>query len=105
MIMNFFTTLLLLTIATLSAADVDPKIWTICNGDNLCTCGNAIDSAVMCTDGSILIQPCYCMYYDQVEKRALVGSCMQTCYYVHSGNAGNYHLSNRAIFSAECDGF
>ena len=80
-----------------SAADVDPtvncKIWTTCNSDNTsCTCGNTIDSAVFCSDGNLLIQPCYCMYYDQALDLAVVGNCMLTCYYVHAGNKGNFHF-------------
>ena len=83
----------LFTVIASSVADedLDEKIWTTCSGNTSCSCGNGIDGVVMCSDGYILIQPCYCMYYDHQEKGALVGNCMQTCYYVHSGNNGNYH--------------
>lgn len=67
-------------------------IWSVCD-KNSCKCGNNLANVVYCSGEDILIQPCYCMYYDQTENRTIVGNCMYTCFYVHSGNKGNYHYS------------
>lgn len=78
---------------TVSATETsERKIWTTCNSNNSCSCGDSLSGVVTCSGENILIQPCYCMYYDQTENITVIGNCMLTCYYIHSGNYGNYHF-------------
>lgn len=76
----------------------DLKVWTTCNVSDVnnswtgetCWCGNDIYNAIQCEADSIMIQPCYCMYYEASENRTIAGNCMMTCF-----NTG--HKSFRSI--------
>ena len=67
-------------------------VWSVCD-ESSCKCGDSLHDVVVCSGENLLIQPCYCMYYDQTENITIVGDCMYTCYYVNSENTGNYHYS------------
>ena len=97
---------------TVSTDSPFPKqgVWSICDEDT-CKCGNSLHNVVECSEDDLLIQPCYCMYYDESQNMSLVGNCMYTCFYVHMGNKANYHyptkhysVDNASSFNHEiCD--
>ncbi len=76
-------------------SSLDRKVWSVCE-DGSCECGSSIGGIVLCDDaGHLLIQPCYCLYYDFTVNKTFLGACMLTCYYVH------YHAALRSYYEVD----
>lgn len=65
------------------SASPEVKIWSTCYSNGSCFCGSSLKKSVQCSNESdrILIQPCYCMYYDPTKNMSVAGHCMFTCFY------------------------
>ena len=69
----------------------DHKIWSMCGSDG-CKCGAAIHGSVQyCSNDTLWIQPCYCMFYDETRNVTMLGSCLFTCYNFRSSGIQNYY--------------
>ncbi len=88
----------------------DRKIWSRCGTKNesngitqTCRCGDKIQDAIRCSDNtnSLLIQPCYCVFYEESENRTLAGNCMITCFNGFTGSITRYSITNGSDFNED----
>ena len=58
-------------------------VWSQCYSNETCSCGVLLGKSVICSpsDNRLLIQPCYCLYYDPNMNTTLAGPCLYTCFY------------------------
>ena len=75
------------------AASDNLKVWSTCTNSS-CTCGSDLHHAIKCSDDSLQIQSCYCMYYDQDENTAIAGNCLVSCFAI---TGVYYHTVNRYL--------
>ncbi len=112
MLMYYLGTLLLLTSWALNVTSSgintsleltrDNKIWSICDTNGTCVCGNDISQSVHCKDQekSIEIGLCYCMYYDEDNNETILGNCIYTCFYRHiTYSIQRYSVENASLFN------
>ena len=51
------------------------------NDNHACACTHSSSfQAVTCENNTVIIQPCYCMYYDTSRNMTLVANCYYSCY-------------------------
>ena len=78
---------IILTLAAAQDVPVDPisdrKVWSVCSNGS-CECGDDIEDTVLCSEGSLYIQPCFCVYFEAESNATILGSCILTCFYVHN---------------------
>ncbi len=65
-----------------SSQESSKRIWSVCNKNGSCSCGQDVFDAILCNydDDTIRIQDCYCMFYDQETSMPYVGTCLFTCF-------------------------
>ena len=49
-----------------------------------CNCGSTLNNILICSNNSIQLQLCHCMYYDDTFNTTFDGNCLQTCRYQSS---------------------
>ena len=102
------TVLACLTAVTNAIGSRDVKIWSDCSSGT-CKCGPRVHRIVPhCSEETVWIQPCYCMYYDQDSNETIVGNCLPTCYYFNFSRVesfyypvARYPVANATTFNAE----
>ena len=53
-------------------------VWS--KSDRDCSCGSSVHHVVIsCSDDSLSLQNCFCMYYDKGLNTTTIGSCFHTC--------------------------
>ena len=92
---------------TMLTASKDIKIWSRCDTNGSCVCGNNDFGEVNCHDDTLDIKTCYCMYYDEVMEKTVIGNCMQTCFYRSTSySIKRYSMENASLVNtAMCDWF
>ena len=87
----------------------DRKIWSQCHPPGNCSCGVQLGKTVICSpnDNRLLIQPCYCLYYDPKRNTTIAGPCLFTCFYPQnraldlSYSIERYHVQNYSQFNED----
>ncbi len=67
------------------------RVWTSSSHPN-CSCGAPLGKSVQCFQGYILIQPCYCLFYDINKHVTVGGSCYFSCFY-HNSDSHSYYFA------------
>ena len=72
-----------LTLSSKPSPLSDRQVWSVCDNNGSCSCGPNVSHAVICRDGdsTIVIQNCYCMFYDEDANTSLLGTCLLSCDY------------------------
>ncbi len=83
----------------------DTKVWSQCEQTNEeCKCGDTLQGAIFCSDDSLQIQPCYCMFYDKTENVTIAGTCMSNCLKhgpLYYKNITRYSVQNATKFNSD----
>ncbi len=98
--MNTLRMLILLFFVIISASNslrdanhnINKKwVWSICSNSS-CTCGATLGKAIECVqEDTLIIQPCYCLFYDRKCGTTVAGICFYSCFYP---NYQNYKTRN-----------
>ena len=72
------------------------QVWSNCSYSR-CTCGAALVNLVKCIDMNLLIQPCYCIFYDADKNTTVGGACLFSCFYPQYGAQEVYYKVKRYL--------
>jgi len=76
----------------------DRPIWSNCSHYS-CSCGATLVNLVKCIDENLLIQPCYCLFYDADKNTTVGGDCFFSCFNSQYGNQEVYYKVERYLSS------